>query len=188
MRRIRVPRSAVLALPVLLVVLSGSALVGCSDDDNKTAAPADTAVAAKPPASASGTIDDYLKADSDLSTLATMVSGSALEQTLAGTEQITLFAPTNAAFAALPADTVEALKDPAQLTKVLNLHVVASKLDAAALIPLNGKTVDSLGGPVKVAIDGSTLKIGGAAVTRTDVFTSNGVIHILGAVITPKSA
>jgi len=183
MRQLRVP----LSILVALVVVLGMALTGCSGEDDKPAAPADTGVPSKPPASASGTIVDYLKADSELSTLASMVSGTALEQTLAGPGPFTLFAPTNAAFAALSADTVDALKDPAELTRALNLHVVSSKLEAADLIPLNGKTVDTNGGPVKVAIDGSTLKIGGAPVTRTDVFASNGVIHLIGAVISPAA-
>src|SRR4051812_45148296 len=110
MRRARVPFSAgarvilrsTVPLVVALTALFSSALVGCSGDDKQPAAPTDTTVHAKPPASASGTIVDYLRADSDLSTLASMLTGTELEKTLAGDGPFTLFAPTNAAFAALP--------------------------------------------------------------------------------------
>jgi uncharacterized surface protein with fasciclin (FAS1) repeats len=175
-----------LPVVVAVVALFSLALVGCSGDDDQPAAPSRTTVPAKPPASASGTIVDYLRGDSDLSELASLVAGTTLEQTLAGDGPFTLFAPTNAALAAL-SDDGAALTDPATRTEVLNRHVVSSKLEAADLIPLDGKTVDTMGGPVPVTIDGSTLEVGGAPVTRTDVLTSNGVIHLVGAVVGSSS-
>lgn len=86
-----------------------------------------------------------------------------------------------------PAD-LAALRRSSPKSQALDLHVAKSRLSAADLIPLNGKAVGTIGGPVKVVIDGRTLKIGGAPVTRTDIITSNGVIHLIGAVITPATA
>lgn len=173
---------------LVFAMVSIVALAGCSKDDEVTTPSPDITVQAKPPASASGTIAEYLTADSDLSTFSSIIGGTDLATTLAGTGPYTVFAPTNAAFAALPAAELDSLRTSPQLLKTLDLHVAATKLAAADLIPLNGKTISTLGGPVHVVIEGSILKIGGAAVTRTDVLTSNGVIHLIGAVITPATA
>jgi uncharacterized surface protein with fasciclin (FAS1) repeats len=173
------PTSIVVAFALVLVM--GSALTGCSGDTSTT-------VTAKLPASASGTIAEYVASDANLATLAAIISDTDLAKTLAGPGPYTLFAPTNEAFAALPAGELAALRRSSPTTKALDLHVAKSKLPAADLIPLNGKTVGTIGGPVKVVIDGRTLKIGGAPVTRTDIITSNGVIHLIGAVITPATA
>jgi len=174
-------------VPLTLFVAVAALLAGCSGGDD-TASPKQVTTTAKGPASATHTVADYLGSDTDLTTLASAVKGTALAKTLAGPGPYTLFAPTNEAFAALPAGTLEALKKDGQLGDVLGLHVAKKKLTAADLVPLNGKTIDTVTGPVHVVIDGRTLKIGGAPVTRTDILTSNGVIHVIGAVITPKTA
>ena len=166
---------AAVALTLLLV----SACSGHKDASGSTT----TTIRAKPPASASHTVLDYINGDSDLSSLAALVRGTTFEKTLQSKGPLTLFAPTNEALAALPTDIQSQLSQPSELAKLLDLHVVRKELTAAQLIPLAGSTIDTLGGAVKVTIDGRTLQIGGAAVTRTDILASNGVVHEVGALV-----
>ena len=136
----------------------------------------------------------------DHTTLVAAVKAAGLVETLKGPGPFTVFAPVNAAFAALPAGTVDTLLKPenkAALTKVLTLHVVPGKVDAAALtgmITAGGgkatlKTVEGeslaatvVGGVVTIT-DG---KGGMAHVTIADVVQSNGVIHVIDRVLLPK--
>jgi len=136
----------------------------------------------------------------DHTTLVAAVKAAGLVQTLKGPGPFTVFAPTNAAFAALPAGTVDNLLKPenkATLTKVLTYHVVAGKMDAAALT----KAIDAGGGKATLtAVSGGTLTAtksgnaimvgdesgGMAKVTIPDVVQSNGVIHVVDKVLLPK--
>ena len=136
----------------------------------------------------------------DHTTLVAAVKAAGLVPTLKGAGPFTVFAPTNAAFAALPAGTVDNLLKPenkAALTKVLTYHVVAGKLETAALI----KAVDAGGGKATLTeVSGGTLTVtksgtmimlsdesgGMAHVTIPDVVQSNGVIHVVDKVLLPK--
>jgi uncharacterized surface protein with fasciclin (FAS1) repeats len=136
----------------------------------------------------------------DHTTLVAAVKAAGLVQTLKGPGPFTVFAPTNEAFAALPAGTVDTLLKPenkATLTKVLTYHVVAGKMDAAALT----KAIDAGGGKAMLTtVSGGTLwasksgntimltdeKGGTAKVTIPDVIQSNGVIHVVDKVLLPK--
>jgi uncharacterized surface protein with fasciclin (FAS1) repeats len=136
----------------------------------------------------------------DHTTLVAAVKAAGLVQTLKGPGPFTVFAPTNAAFAALPAGTVDNLLKPenkAALTKVLTYHVVAGKMDSAAL----AKAIDAGGGKATLTeVSGGTLtatrsgnlimlsdESGGMAhVTIPDVVQSNGVIHVVDKVLLPK--
>ena len=136
----------------------------------------------------------------DHTTLVAAVKAAGLVPTLKGTGPFTVFAPTNAAFAALPAGTVDTLlkrENKAALTKVLTYHVVAGKMDSAALT----KAIDAGGGKATLTeVSGGTLtatrsgtmimlsdESGGMAhVTIPDVVQSNGVIHVVDKVLLPK--
>ncbi|MGZ8260008.1 MAG: fasciclin domain-containing protein [Caldimonas sp.] len=136
----------------------------------------------------------------DHTTLVTAVKAAGLVPTLKGPGPFTVFAPTNAAFAALPAGTVDSLlkaENKPQLTKVLTYHVVAGKMDSAAL----AKAIDAGGGKATLTeVSGGTLtatksgtmimlsdESGGMAhVTIPDVVQSNGVIHVVDKVLLPK--
>jgi uncharacterized surface protein with fasciclin (FAS1) repeats len=135
---------------------------------------------------APGTIVDVAKSNADLSTLVTAVTAAELGETLSGPGPFTVFAPTNAAFEALPAGTLDSLlKDPkGALADILKLHVLSGAVDSKAAIAAAGGTVDSLGGPISVELDGDKLIVGGATVITADVKASNGVIHLIDAVIT----
>jgi uncharacterized surface protein with fasciclin (FAS1) repeats len=135
----------------------------------------------------------------DHTTLVAAVKAAGLVDTLSGAGPFTVFAPTNEAFAALPKGTVETLLEPAnkdQLTAVLTYHVVPGKVSAAEIVEAtkkgNGmaefKTVQ--GGPLKFQLDGDKVwvvdaKGGKSQVTIADVNQSNGVIHVVNAVLLP---
>lgn len=128
-------------------------------------------------------------ANEDLETLVAAVTAANLVDTLSDAEAtFTVFAPTDAAFDALPAGTLDALlADPSgALTDVLGLHVISgSEVDSITAMSLNGKAATTLGGEmVGISIMENMLKVGGANVTITDIYASNGVIHVIDAVIT----
>jgi uncharacterized surface protein with fasciclin (FAS1) repeats len=136
----------------------------------------------------------------DHTTLVAAVKAAGLVETLKGKGPFTVFAPTNAAFGMLPAGTVDGLLKPeskAALTKVLTYHVVAGKVDSAALVKKikagNGKaTLKTVaGGNLTASMDGSDVVItdekgGVAKVTTADVYQSNGVIHVVDHVLLPS--
>lgn len=169
-------------------------LVGCSGDRHPTAASPSTSatnrVGTRPkvPASASHTMAEFLNSDSDLSIFASIIHGTALERSLAASGKLTLFAPTNAAFVSMGGAALAALQSNPNRADIMSFHIGKTLEHAADLVTLVGATIPTLGGPVHVTIDGRTLKIGGAAVTHTDIITSNGIIHFVDALITAKSA
>lgn len=117
-------------------------------------------------------------------TLVAAVQAAGLVDTLSGPGPFTVFAPTDDAFAALPAGTVEALlADIPQLTKILTYHVVAGKVMAADVAGLTtAKTVE--GG--ELTFDTSHgVKVNGANIVQADIEADNGVIHVVDAVILP---
>ncbi len=136
------------------------------------------------------TIVEIAAGNPDFSTLVTAVTAAGLVDTLNGDGPFTVFAPTNEAFAALPAGTLDSLlADPTgALTDVLKLHVISGAVDSAAATAAAGTNVDTLGGPVAVALDGSNLTVGGATVVTADIQACNGIIHVIDAVITAPAA
>jgi uncharacterized surface protein with fasciclin (FAS1) repeats len=117
-------------------------------------------------------------------TLVAAVKAAGLVDTLKGTGPFTVFAPTDEAFAKLPAGTVEALlKDIPKLKKILTYHVVSGKVMAADVVKLkSAKTVEGS----EVKIDASNgVKINDSKVVTPDVAADNGVIHIIDAVLLP---
>ena len=185
----------------LVAVLAGVALIGaaCSDDDADSessttteaeetttteAASSDDAGSEDP-----GTIVDIAVGNEDFSTLVTAVTEAGLVETLSGEGPYTVFAPTNAAFDALPEGTLDSLlEDPSgALTEILQLHVIAGEVDSAAAAAAVGTCVETLGGEVKVEEADGGLTIGGAPISTTDLEASNGIIHVIDAVIVEPS-
>ena len=122
----------------------------------------------------------------NFTTLVAAVQAAGLVDTLKGAGPFTVFAPTDAAFAALPAGTVEDLLKPEnkdKLVSILTYHVVPGKVMSGDLTEgMKAKTVQ--GGEVTITLDGGA-KVNGAAVSTADIETSNGVIHVIDAVILP---
>ena len=204
-------RPRLYVLPLLLAC----SLAACGDDDDDTAAtdaPTATATndtaAAAPTTMAPGTtmmapgttmmagadiVDTAVEAGS-FNTLVAAVQAAGLEETLRGEGPFTVFAPTDEAFAALPAGTVDALlADPTgDLTAILTYHVVDGEVMAADVAAMDGQDVTTLNGAtftVNVADDGSVTLTDAAgnevAVVQTDVDASNGVIHVIDGVLLP---
>ncbi len=130
-------------------------------------------------------IVDTAVAAGSFKTLAAALQAAGLVETLKGAGPFTVFAPTDEAFAKIPkADLDALLKDKAKLTAVLTYHVVAGKVLAADVVKLKeAKTVQ--GGLVKIDTSAG-VKVDNAKVIKTDILTSNGVIHVIDTVILPK--
>ena len=130
-------------------------------------------------------IVDTAVAAGNFKTLAKALEAAGLIETLKGAGPFTVFAPTDEAFAKLPAGTLDALlKDKAKLTAVLTYHVVPGKVMAADVVKLkDAKTVQ--GQSIKIDTTAG-VKVDGANVIKTDIACSNGVIHVIDSVILPK--
>lgn len=192
------------------VLVAVGLLAACGDDDDTattdtaaaeaetTAAQAETTMAGSDaettaPAEAADIVDTAVAAGS-FDTLVAAVQAAGLEETLRGEGPFTVFAPTDDAFAALPAGTVdELLADPTgALTDVLTYHVVAGEVLAADVVELDGQEVTTVNGAtftVNVGDDGSVSLTDAAGnevnVVQTDVTATNGVIHVIDGVLLP---
>jgi transforming growth factor-beta-induced protein len=131
-------------------------------------------------------IVDTAVAAGNFKTLATALQAAGLVEALKGKGPFTVFAPTDEAFAKLPAGTVDALlKDPKALGDILKYHVASGKIMAADVLKHSGiETLLGKTAPIKV--EGGKAYISGAEIVSTDIQTSNGVIHVINAVMLPK--
>jgi uncharacterized surface protein with fasciclin (FAS1) repeats len=121
-------------------------------------------------------------------TLVAALKAADLVQALDGKGPFTVFAPTDAAFEKLGKETIEAvLKDKEKLTSILKYHVVSGKVMAADAIKLDGKDAKTLSGKTfKIeVVDGGVVLNGKVKVIKTDIKASNGVIHVIDAVLLP---
>ena len=136
---------------------------------------------------ATNSIYDIVSNSPDHTTLKAAIDACSLESTLKGAGPFTLFAPTNAAFDALPAGTLTSLlNDIPQLTNILMHHVVGDSVVSTSLA--NNMVVTTLNTTdVTVTINGSTVNIDNATVTAADVTADNGVVHIIDAVLLPPT-
>jgi uncharacterized surface protein with fasciclin (FAS1) repeats len=132
-------------------------------------------------------IIDTAVAAGKFNTLAAAVTAAGLVGTLKGAGPFTVFAPTDEAFANLPAGTVEALlADIPKLTAILTYHVVAGKVMASDVVSLNGKSATTVNGAdVAISTDDGVKLNGSVNVITTDIECTNGVIHVVDAVILP---
>jgi uncharacterized surface protein with fasciclin (FAS1) repeats len=123
----------------------------------------------------------------NFTTLAAALTAAGLVETLQGPGPFTVFAPTDAAFAKLPAGTVEALlKDLPRLRSILTYHVVAGKVEAKDVVNLTtANTVQ--GSPISIRVVDGKVMINNATVVTADVQASNGVIHVIDTVILPRN-
>ncbi len=131
-------------------------------------------------------IVDTAVAAGSFKTLVAAVQAAGLVETLKGPGPFTVFAPTDEAFAKLPAGTVETLLKPEnkeKLVAILTYHVVPGKVMAADVKAMNVKTVN--GEEAKITVADGKVMIDKANVVKTDIETSNGVIHVIDAVIMP---
>lgn len=130
------------------------------------------------------TIADLAASTPELSTLSGLIKQAGLTETLQGPGPFTVFAPTNDAFKAVPAKTMEALgKDPVALKSVLSFHVISGTVMAADVKNGNVKTVQ--GADLAVARAGTMVTVDEAVVGTPDIKASNGVVHLIDRVLIP---
>ena len=139
----------------------------------------------------SNTVVDVIVADNDLSQVAGLITEAGLDEALSGGGPFTILAPTNEAMHAVPADTLANLQADPQgaLANVLRLHVISGNVTVEDLAGEDGKCVDTLGGKVKITVEGegddATVSYGGATIEDGDPQTaSNGTILKLDSVVT----
>lgn len=180
----------------------GSALLACA---LPLVACEEAATPAKDPTTAvtnatgnapTGTVNSVTKADivdtansaGSFKTLLAAVKAADLEGTLRGPGPFTVFAPTDEAFAKLPAGTVEGLVKPEnkeKLKAILTFHVVSGNVGSAQAMKLsNAKTVN--GKEIKLDASSGSLRVGKATVTKADIAASNGTIHVIDTVLMPE--
>jgi uncharacterized surface protein with fasciclin (FAS1) repeats len=166
------------------------------DDAAPAAAPRSTTVMADnaKPAAEPATVVDVAAGNADFSTLVTAVKSAGLVDTLSGDGPFTVFAPTNEAFGALPAGTVDDLLKPenkAQLTSVLTYHVVPGAVLSGSL--KDGMVVTTVEGqPLKVGVGSGGVTLTDASgntvsVAKADIQAGNGVVHVINGVLLPAS-
>ena len=133
------------------------------------------------------TIAGIVSSDPDFSTLLAAVKAAGLVDTLSGDGPFTVFAPTNEAFAKIPSDQLNALlNDPAKLKSVLLYHVVSGKVMAADVMSMtSADTVE--GAPLNIMVNGDTVMVNDATVTKTDIMATNGVIHVIDTMLMPPA-
>ena len=190
-------RSIALLVPALAIAIaacSAAASPSAAPSTAPTATAAPTAAAtpsAAPSASAAAMAKDIVQTASEAGSFKTLVAGvkaAGLVETLQGKGPFTVFAPTDAAFAALPAGTLDGLlKDPAALKKILLYHVVSGAVTADKVVGLTSATSVE-GSPIAIAVkDGTVYLNDSAQVVTPDVMASNGVIHVIDKVILPPA-
>jgi uncharacterized surface protein with fasciclin (FAS1) repeats len=176
---------------ILLSVAALALVVSACSTTAATPAPATPAPATEAPSMAPAMGDIVATATSagSFKTLLTAATAAGLVDTLKGAGPFTVFAPTDEAFAALPAGTLDGLlKDPEALKKILLYHVVQGKVTADQVVNLS--SADSVAGPaIKIAVkDGKVMLNDSATVVTPDVEASNGVIHVIDQVILPPAS
>jgi uncharacterized surface protein with fasciclin (FAS1) repeats len=153
-----------------------------------TTTQAKPATSGKTPAAAAGNIVELASSNKNFSKLVAAVKAADLAEAFSGAGPYTLFAPTDAAFAQLPAGTLEKLLKPenkATLQKVLKYHVISGAVMAADV--KTGKVDSAEGSALNIVASKGSVTVGGAKVVKADNVASNGVIHVIDKVLLPPS-
>ena len=187
--------------PLVITAAAASVLLLAACGDDETASSTSSSPTAEATAQADATttaspetITEIVAGNPEFSTLLAAVQASGLTETLSGQGPFTVFAPTDAAFAELPAGTLDTLLQPAnqdQLAALLTYHVVPAEVMAANVQAGQVTTVNTA--PFTVALDGGNVAItdgqgNQANVIKTDIDASNGVIHAIDAVLLPAQS
>lgn len=164
----------------------------CGSDGDDSTATTEAPVEAEAAADEPGTIVDVAVANGNFTTLVAAVQAAGLVETLSGEGPFTVFAPTDEAFAAaldaLGLTAEELLADTELLTAVLTYHVVSGEVLAETVVTLDGESVATVNGAdVTIGVDGDMVTVNDANVVAVDVAASNGVIHVIDAVLLPPA-
>lgn len=168
---LRHKRSTLTATAVILAAAFG--LAACDDED--------------PVAPPQPDIVEIASSSANFETLVAAIEAAGLVGTLSGEGPFTVFAPTDAAFEALPDGTLESLLQPenqGQLVDILTFHVVPGELLASDVLASTSLST-VLGQDLTVTTEGGVARVGNATIVQTDIGASNGVIHVIDAVLLP---
>ena len=168
-----------------VALMSGAAYA----QDATMPAPAGQAPAAASPVVAKGDLIETAKASGQFNTFLKAVSAVNLTSVLKTNQNLTLFAPTDAAFAALPPGELDKLMLPENgpmLQKVLTYHLINAKVDSTKIKGAKGEVNSVEGSPLLLDGSGATPMVDGATITQTDVMATNGVLHVVDKVLIPK--
>jgi len=172
------------ALTLAVAVASGIAALSFAGGDKPYS---------KAGAAAKLNIVETAVAAGDFNTLVAAVKAAGLAEALSGPGPFTVFAPTDAAFAKLPAGTVESLLKPEnkdKLATILKYHVIQGEVLAADVVKMKESTATLAGQTFQIVVKDGAVKIGNdksmAGVVKTDIKTTNGVIHVIDSVILPN--
>lgn len=186
MKKLRTLRSA-RVLGAIGVAIAGLAIAGCGGDDDSS--PEGAATTAAPATTMEETMQENIVATAvaagDFTTLTSLVEQAGLAETLSDEGPFTVFAPTDAAFAKVPQETLDSLAaDPEALKAVLLYHVVDGEARATDVAELSSaKTLN--GESVELETTDGGVKVNDAKVVQADVTASNGVIHVIDEVLIP---
>ena len=178
--------ATVLLLMPIAVACENQNTTTTTPDPTTQATPASTTEGTAP--APSQTIVETAIANGSFNTLVAAIKAADLVDTLNGAGPYTVFAPTDEAFAALPAGVLDKLllpKNKATLTKILTYHVVAGNVPASAV--KTGPVPSVEGGNLNLTADAGNVTVNGAKVVQADVAASNGVIHVIDAVLLPPN-
>lgn len=170
-----------------IALLAGAAQAQAQD--MAAPAPAAQAPAAASPVVAKGDLIDTATASGQFTTFLKAVGAVNLTSVLKTNQNLTLFAPTDAAFAALPAGELDKLMLPENgpmLQKVLTYHLINAKVDSTKIKGAKGEVKSVEGSSLLLDGSGTTPMVDGATITQTDVMASNGVLHVVDKVLIPK--
>ncbi|KAF7775169.1 hypothetical protein PCIT_a1295 [Pseudoalteromonas citrea] len=168
----------------LSLAFSALLLVGCNSDDNHN-------TTSQPTPLTPTTIVDVAKGAGSFTTLVATLEATGLDKTLADNSQkYTVFAPTDAAFEALGQDTIDALlADTDKLSSILTYHVLSGEVNAETALTLAGSLAPTVNGDnIALSLDADTLLVNKSSVITTDIQASNGIIHVIDAVLQPISS
>ena len=186
----QIPILPVRAGIVAMLLLFALFIAACGGDPDPTPVPPTATAAAEPTATATPepepkSIVDIATEDGRFQTLVAALGAAGLAETLAADGPFTVFAPTDNAFARLPAGTVDALlADIPALTEILLYHVVSGNVLAADVVDLDSATTLQ-GDSVDITVDGTSVLINDARVVITDIQADNGTIHVIDSVLLP---
>jgi uncharacterized surface protein with fasciclin (FAS1) repeats len=179
-----------LVLPAVGLAALAIGIAGCGGDNDQPAAEpvamaetTDSETMAEP---AEETIVETAVDAGEFTTLVSLLEQTGLDETLSQDGPFTVFAPTDEAFAKVPAETLEQLAaQPKQLEAVLLYHVAEGEVEAADVVGMSSvATLNGASAPVEA--NGDVVRVGGAKVVQADVAASNGVVHVVDAVLIPS--
>jgi uncharacterized surface protein with fasciclin (FAS1) repeats len=178
-------RRTITAVTLMAIVAAGC---GGDGDSSATTSAATTAAVTTP----TGDVLEVAAVEADLATFLAATEAAEIMDGLHGTGPFTVFAPTDEAFTAYLEEAgmtqTEVFSDPAMLRRLVEHHIVNMNEDAEMVMAMAGESLTTAAGtPIEVTVDGDTVMVGDATVVRYDLQATNGVVHVIDAVLVPPA-